>query len=46
MDMIGTQMATLTAALGIRKFKPCAVFNFGSCGALSAKGSALLAFPY
>lgn len=39
MDMIGTQMATLTAILGIRTFTPAVVFNFGTCGALSSKGA-------
>lgn len=41
MDMIGTQMATLTTALAIRRFKPSAVFNFGTCGALAARGAAI-----
>lgn len=41
MDMIGSQIATMTAVLGIRAFSPAAVFNFGTCGALSAKGAAI-----
>lgn len=41
MDMIGTQMASLAAVLAIRRFKPSAVFNFGTCGALAAKGAAI-----
>lgn len=39
MDLIGTQAATLTTQAAIAHFKPSVVLNFGTCGALSARGA-------
>lgn len=39
MDLIGTQPATLSTHVGITHFKPTAVLNFGTCGALASNGA-------
>ena len=38
-DMIGTQVAAATTALGIREYNPSVIFNFGTCGGLQRKGA-------